>query len=485
MKLKQLFIFIYLIVSFYHFSVFEGSLSVLLSFSVNLVILSFIAYYHLFLEKVYSPFISTYIVFNYLFFIVAPMSQINTMVNESSLEFVHFFPYRPELFIKANIFISLFHVVFFLCYDGFKKTIYKRIIRKRNDEVKNPNYPFHLIIFSIISIWILISNVDFILYELDRPAWLKSDFSKSTTLIVTKVLFIMPLGALIIYKKYMQSSNKYASNLIIAVACMLIISSVLVILKNPLITKRNDLGPLIFVLIFMFLPKLLNSNVKILSFLFFALLVGFPLMQILTHLDYGFTEILSNPSLLSNQIDKGALSKGYFSLNYDAFINIGVVFEHVEKNGLSYGFQMLSAFLFFVPRSLWPEKPDASGMIVGDYLVENHGYTFTNLANPFIAEGYLNFGIVGIILFAAALSLIVVFFLLWLNSNDWFKKAVAFYFALHLMMVLRGDFTNSYAFFVGSVLGFYLLPKFLMSVSDLLISKKIAFVEQKTIYDKD
>jgi hypothetical protein len=254
---------------------------------------------------------------------------------------------------------------------------------------------------------------------------------------------------------------------------MLLIFAVLLIVKNPLITKRNDLGPLIFLIIFMFVPRILNTNVKILSFLFFALLVGFPLTQVLTHIDYGYDEIVQNPALLYNQIDKGALTDGYFSLNYDAFVNIGVVIRHVEVNGLSYGFQMLSAFLFFVPRSIWPAKPDASGMIVGDYLIENHSYTFSNLANPFLSEGYLNFGILGVIMFAMALPLIIIFFMKWLNSNDWFKKAVAFYFAVHLMMILRGDFTNSFAFFVGSVIGIYVLPKGIIYTLDHLLKTQV------------
>ena len=161
------------------------------------------------------------------------------------------------------------------------------------------------------------------------------------------------------------------------------------------------------------------------------------------------------------------------SLNYDAFINIGVVIEHVEFDGLSYGYQLLSALLFFVPRSLWIGKPDASGLIVGNHVIDHYGFNFANLANPYIAEGYLNFGIFGVIIMAIALALSTVYFLTWLNSNNLFKKSIAFYFAMHLLFLLRGDFTNGFAYFIGTFIGLYLLPKLILAFTNLFFYKKI------------
>jgi hypothetical protein len=97
---------------------------------------------------------------------------------------------------------------------------------------------------------------------------------------------------------------------------------------------------------------------------------------VLTHINYGFEELFNRPSLLLEPINNGVLSEGFMSLNYDAFINIGVAMEVVQENGFSYGYQLLSALLFFVPRTIWPGKPESSGLVLGDYLIENYNFNF-------------------------------------------------------------------------------------------------------------
>ncbi|GAK74801.1 hypothetical protein JCM19296_379 [Nonlabens ulvanivorans] len=169
----------------------------------------------------------------------------------------------------------------------------------------------------------------------------------------------MPLAGVILCIDYYKNSKINTQKWILATAMLFFLIALVLLFKNPLTEKRNALGPIYLLLFFLFVPKLLNSNVKSTLLLFVVMIIGFPLSQFLTHIDYGFDEILSNPSLL---FAKNQLSEGYMSLNYDAFINIGVVMEHVEFDGLSYGYQLLSALLFFVPRSLWVAKPDASGI---------------------------------------------------------------------------------------------------------------------------
>jgi hypothetical protein len=207
--------------------------------------------------------------------------------------------------------------------------------------------------------------------------------------------------------------------------------------------------------------------------LFLAMIIGFPLVQILTHINYGIDDVINNPSLITDVIDNGALSKGYMSLNYDAFCNIGVAMEVVKENGFSYGFQLLSALLFFIPRGVWVGKPDSSGLVLGDYLIENYDYHFANISNPVVSEGYMNFGIPGIIIMAIALAMSMIYFLTWLNSNDIFKRSVAFYYAIHLLFLLRGDFTNGYSYFIGTLVGLYIIPKLIIKLSHFIFDQKI------------
>jgi hypothetical protein len=85
----------------------------------------------------------------------------------------------------------------------------------------------------------------------------------------------------------------------------------------------------------------------------------------------------------------------------------------------------------------------------------------------------MNFGILGIALMAIALAISMVYFLTWLNSNDILKRAVAFYFSVHLLFLLRGDFTNGYSYFVGTLIGLYVIPKIIIYLAGFILDKKI------------
>lgn len=474
MLLRNVFIFIYLVSTLVLFGTFEATIELWLSFFVNALLLTFITYYHIFIEKRYSPFLSTYIVFSYLFFLVAPIVQAGVLAPLENGTFDHFFPYKEDLFLKTNGLIGIFHVVFFLFYIGSKSYIKKG--KNRLQQLAIPKVSRTLrttIILIFISVIILIFGLPFILEELARPEYLKSTYSAGSQLIHKKILFVIPLAGIVLIKSVFDKKKLSTQTWFIAAVILTVLLVFLFFFKNPLVEKRNALGPIYFLLIFLFFPKLLNTNVKMSLMFFVIMIVFFPLAQILTHSDYGLGEMIQNPSLFSNVIDKGSLSKGFMSLNYDAFCNIGIVIEIVEQRGLYWGEQLLSAFLFFIPRSLWAGKPDSSGMIVGDYLIEDYDYYFANLSNPLVSEGFMNFGIVGVVLMAIALAMTIAYFLTWLASSDILKRAVAFYFAVHLLFLLRGDFTNGYSYFVGTFIGLYIIPKVIMRVSSFILDQKV------------
>jgi small-conductance mechanosensitive channel len=331
-------------------------------------------------------------------------------------------------------------------------------------------------IFILFSVLVLIFNFGFLIDEYTRPSWKAPDYNISDLLIRTKVLFVIPLAGIVLCVGYLRKRKLPLQKLLFVTLSILLLLFILLVLKNPLTEKRNALGPIYLLLIFLFYPRLINSNVKTTFLLFFSMIVVFPALQFLTHVDYGFAELVSNPSLI---LRKNDLSLGFMSLNYDAFVNIGVVIEIVENDGVSFGFQSLSAFLFFVPRSLWPSKPDSSGLVVGDYLIDKYDFWFANLSNPLVSEGFMNFGYFGVLLMAFLLAITIVFFLTWLNSNDYLKKAIAFYFAMHLIFLLRGDFTNGFSYFVGTLIGLYIIPKIIIYISGFILDQKVWVSKKK------
>lgn len=82
--------------------------------------------------------------------------------------------------------------------------------------------------------------------------------------------------------------------------------------------------------------------------------------------------------------------------DFDCYTMIIRTLSYVDTKGITNGRQLLGAFLFWVPRSIWPTKPVGSGSTVLAY----QGSDFTNVSSPIIAEGYINFGVFGVMLFA-------------------------------------------------------------------------------------
>jgi hypothetical protein len=72
---------------------------------------------------------------------------------------------------------------------------------------------------------------------------------------------------------------------------------------------------------------------------------------------------------------------------------------------------------------------------------------------------------------AIALSFAIIKLMQWLNSGDALKEIISFYFAIHLLFLLRGDFTNGYAYFIGTLLGVVVIPKIIEKCITFSFSK--------------
>src|SRR5690606_2605302 len=117
---------------------------------------------------------------------------------------------------------------------------------------------------------------------------------------------------------------------------------------------------------------------------------------------------------------------------------------HVRQYGASDGQQLLSAILFFVPRSSWPEKSVGSGY----FIFEKSGSQYRNICSPLVAEGYINFKWMGVVLFSVLFALIASFFDKNQGSNK--TNVVAFKIFYPAILVLsflwlRGDLMSGLA----------------------------------------
>lgn len=468
MNLKKALASFYFIIGMFLFSAFDLSFWVWISFLVNFLIVGGILLYHLFAEKEFSPFLSSYIVFSFLFFTVSPIIQISSF-SDFTQKFKTLLPYESNMAVIINLYILLFHLVFFGSYLFFKK--YLTSAPKPSNK-SNKYLPIQIVFLTLLSLGILVANLNFIVEELSRPNWQEISRSVSDLIFRKKVLFIVPLGGIALIAYYLKFKSKKYNNVVIVLCCLVLLFICLLFFKNPLIEKRNALGPIFFALLFLFIPFLVNTNTRLTSLLFAALIIAFPLVSIVTHTDANLGQILKNPSVVLKEVKGGGPLSSFTTLNYDAFSNIGATIDYVEDHGHTYGHQIVSTAFFFIPRSIWESKATPTGQLVGDHLIEKHGFKYNNLSNPLVSEGYIDFGIVGIVLMAIVLALVCVLLLKWIKSDDILYKVTAFYFAIHLIFLLRGDLTNGYAYFMGTCFGLLIIPKLTNTFIEALFTSK-------------
>ncbi|WP_298893567.1 O-antigen polysaccharide polymerase Wzy [uncultured Psychroserpens sp.] len=430
-----------------------------LLFTLNFSVIFIMTILYLYKDRRYSPILAAFIVFNFLFFILAPMLQIHDVYKLNDLKMPNKMIYKDYLMVKTNIFIFIFNIVFFVAYRFFVSR------KSKLKPYKKDKYlPIHILILFGISVLILIANLDYIKTEYIEHNYLVLEgTSKSALLLKEKIILMVPFPAFILSVYYIKKCKKKNSNYYIVILLSLLFFVLLMAIKNPLTEKRNALGPIYLTIIFFLIPKLLNTNFKSLLFLFFAMVIIFPTISLITHSGYSLKQLRENPKLLLYQLRNHGVSNTFTTLNYDAFINFAATIEHAEKNDLSYGRQLSGGVFFFVPRKIWNDKPISTGEYIGEYLSSEYGEkgkrSFNNLSNPFVSEGYINFGIVGVILFAITLAYFLSIMVVWLNGLDPLKIAAAFYASMHMIFFLRGDFTNGYAFLVASFVVILAIPK--------------------------
>lgn len=157
-------------------------------------------------------------------------------------------------------------------------------------------------------------------------------------------------------------------------------------------------------------------------------------------------------------------SSCYLEGHFDAHQMIITTIRYVQEFGLSWGRQILGALLFFVPRSIWPAKPEGTGHTT---IVALDQFYFSNVSANLAVEGYMNFGILGIALFALLVGILArrVDNFYWRRRSRWEEKLgdILYPFVMFMFFFLmRGDMMSAWAYTfaqlaVGSVIiGIYL-----------------------------
>ena len=391
----------------------------------------------------YSYFEMIICIFYVLFFIIAPVMQLNKGYYPIP------FPINTKYILIANI----CNIIFIISYTIFRYTSIARyepqkIIKKFNIN-RRTIYIIALLflIFFITKIPSMMNNI------INRGGYIDTD-SKMLELIINKFIMFIPLMFVFYFIiEYMKNKNK--KNLLI----LLIWFFILVFCKNPFTERRNGLGPIYGSIIMFFIYKKINArNFFLIATLVF--IIGFPLSSVFTHSNLGIYELLQEGKNLFN-ID--LIYNQFLEMHFDAFEILNVSIDYVNYIGMSLGRQLLGSIFFFVPRSIWINKPLNTGMLMGNYLISDYGYSYNNLSCPITAEAYINGGIIGVIIFALFMSLWSKLVYRLLRKQDYYTF-VGWYMCIHLFFLLRGDLTNGIAYLIGPIVSMVLMPKIINSI---------------------
>lgn len=90
---------------------------------------------------------------------------------------------------------------------------------------------------------------------------------------------------------------------------------------------------------------------------------------------------------------KTELTDVYLTADYDQFTVIAGATGLVKDSGFGMGENLLSTAFFWLPRAFWSTKAETANIAIANHMNQQ----FTNLSSPLPVEGYLDFGLVGVV----------------------------------------------------------------------------------------
>jgi hypothetical protein len=431
---------------FVYFLASAGMEFVLSSIAVTIAVLIQLRFG--FREDAATPADIVVFIFNWLFLDLAPKIQLlsvpGVLVNTSTVV--------AERVLITNLVCALFIIMFTMAYAWLnKRPRAEKSAAAAVSETGGTGSAAARSQFDPFGIGLTLCICILVVAALGRSAYITSDVANitPTDMIVRKFLLFLPSATiLILLHETLRSGRK----LLFSRVCVLLLLGILVAAtENPFTEKRNGLGPIYLTLIFIFFELRLGTLHRRLMLLIASMVVVFPAITVLTH---NRVQIQNGGQVkLSSVID--TLKDHYFSTNYDAWANIYTTIEMVGKQGIHWGQQLLGGILFFVPSSWWHAKPLATGIAIGNFLIANYSMWFTNLSAPIIAEGYIDFGAIGVALYAIGLAWLVT----WMNKfaaarRNWASLPMTVYGAFFLMFALRGSLMVAIAYGTGGLMAF-------------------------------
>lgn len=263
--------------------------------------------------------------------------------------------------------------------------------------------------------------------------------------VLQSFLQIVPLIGLIVGILHWQRQRTRS-----AVIWLALLAALCLPFDNPLNTARFQFGAYgLMVVLFVLRGRipLVLCYIGLISYL----VVFMPLMSALRQGTSGFSDL-----------DGDSFGLDFKQLDYDAFSMFTCAVYRTGDDGFAGGSYLLSVLLFFVPRGIWPDKPVASSIDLGQFLMQHHSGWFDNLSCPPFGDFYMDFGSFGVI----ACGLIYGVVLAWSdrvfdswNSRSLFQCGVAAAVMGFLPILVRGSLGAVVGGFVVTVILFLVISR--------------------------
>jgi hypothetical protein len=304
--------------------------------------------------------------YTYVFMAAVPLFQI----------YYNAWRYRPaESLITLGIVLIIIGSLFFeLGYRLSRVKLRSRVMGLRQIEIKKWTIMIYVVL-TITIIATLINGFDI------SSSIVRRLFGNTYSPIENIVEFtlrpsIFFLTILLIF--YFKCKNVFG---ISSIGKIFLVILIIFLLINPFSGARSLIFFLYFGLFFIiYKDKLLNIKFFFVYFLFLGIL-GSQLQE----------ELRRNFTLGSQDADSATTLDYIFGGSFDGFENTIHTIAHLSEYGSTYGYQLIGAILFFIPRHLWPTKPTGSGEYLSDNYISNYfEIYFTNIATPLISEIIIN-----------------------------------------------------------------------------------------------
>lgn len=329
----------------------------------------------------------TFWYFNFFFFFIAPLLQYLTGYISWS------YYISKELYLKTNFIILVCLILYSFCtYILFKGSKRKKInsdtfFLKNSLIVYSKRILRVLLLFSVLAAIFLVKKIGF--SGLFIRGLNQIDFGDSAiNSIVINTCRAIPVYSLIYSIYYYLKTNK-------GIAYILFEALIVFIINYPTSVTRYWVG-LVYIGIFLTLIGNKLSGRKFDLFLILVFAVLFPIFQIFKW--YSISDIMMGKIDVMKRF-----MMAYNSPDFDAYSIFVRTVDLVSKRGVEYGNQVLGSLLFIVPRSIWSAKPYPTGQFIA--IATNQ--SFTNISCPMYAEGYIDFGAVGSVLYTFFICLLL------------------------------------------------------------------------------